>query len=320
MDDLNKKVKNLNMNMKLILKEIRKKWHKDISYDPLMRSFGSYFQNEAVRVQNVAWEESEIYQYFKSVHKLMTLYGIKGEKTILQRVGGTHDGGYIMLMPFSEAKVAYSIGIGNNVEWDRQMAENGYEIFMYDHTIENLPEENMAFHWRKKGIRGGRKSENDNLITLKEMLRQNGHEECRGMVLKMDVEGAEWEALCSMDEQIFLQFDQIVIELHELLNLNLKDKILKSLKKLNDIYAVVHLHGNNSNAVEFCGELITPNVLEATLVRRDKYEFVESQIILPRIIDRSCVECFPDIKLGCWNIKLKEENPQIKEAEEVIGL
>lgn len=172
----------------------------------------------------------------------------------------------------------------------------------------------------KRDSGGGRKSENDNLITLKEMLRQNGHEECRGMVLKMDVEGAEWEALCSMDEQIFLQFDQIVIELHELLNLNLKDKILKSLKKLNDIYAVVHLHGNNSNAVEFCGELITPNVLEATLVRRDKYEFVESQIILPRIIDRSCVECFPDIKLGCWNIKLKEENPQIKEAEEVIGL
>lgn len=164
MDDLNKKVKNLNMNMKLILKEIRKKWHKDISYDPLMRSLGSYFQNEAVRVQNVAWEESEIYQYFKSVHKLMTLYGIKGEKTILQRVGGTHDGGYIMLMPFSEAKVAYSIGIGNNVEWDRQMAENGYEIFMYDHTIENLPEENMAFHWRKKGIRGG--GENRKTIIL----------------------------------------------------------------------------------------------------------------------------------------------------------
>ena len=53
-------------------------------------------------------------------------------------------------------------------------------------------------------------------------------------VLKMDVEGAEWESLDSTPQDILIEFDQIVIELHGINNfLNIDIKI-RVLQKLNE--------------------------------------------------------------------------------------
>ena len=51
---------------------------------------------------------------------------------------GKHDGGYILLDDFHEGSIAYSFGISTDVTWDKEMASRGYDVFMYDHTIDKL--------------------------------------------------------------------------------------------------------------------------------------------------------------------------------------
>ena len=67
------------------------------------------------------------------------------------------------------------------------------------------------------------------------------------MILKMDVEGAEWEILSCINENILARFDQIVLEYHELLAAD-KEKeklIFSALSKINSKHKLIHLHGNN---------------------------------------------------------------------------
>ena len=69
------------------------------------------------------------------------------------RVGAANDGGYVMLDDLPGG-VAYSFGINDDVSWDDDMASYGYEVYMYDHTIDALPYVKGAFHFFKKGIAG----------------------------------------------------------------------------------------------------------------------------------------------------------------------
>ena len=84
---------------------------------------------------------------------------------------------------------------------------------MYDHTINGLPYNNPKFHWSKIGL-GGINSTGPNLKTLEELIKENKHENEDNMILKMDVENAEWEALRDVPEHILKKFKYIAIEYH----------------------------------------------------------------------------------------------------------
>jgi len=64
-------------------------------------------------------------------------------------------------------------------------------------------------------------------------------------VLKMDVEGAEWDSLDSTPQDILIQFDQIIIELHGIRILKDLDIKIRVLQKLNENFYLHHIHGNN---------------------------------------------------------------------------
>ena len=223
----------------------------------------------------------------------------------LRRIGGKNDGGYIMLDDFSkkgEAKVAYSFGICDDVEWDKDMAALGYDVYMYDHTIEGLPEENEKFHWFKVGIADCETCIGSELNTLKHFLEVNGHAKTKHMILKMDVEGAEYGFLNMISEDILKQFDQIVFEFHGIIERKNADKLIAALTKLNKTHQVIHVHGNNySSTLEINGYRFS-RALEVTYVKRDMYEFIEDEdIVLPLSIDAPCRKDRAELNLGKWN-------------------
>lgn len=74
------------------------------------------------------------------------------------------------------------------------MADRGIDVYMYDHTINSLPYNNTKFHWKKIGITGKNKN-NKMLKSLENLIIENGHSSEENMILKMDVEGAEWESI-----------------------------------------------------------------------------------------------------------------------------
>ena len=250
--------------------------------------------------------------YYHEIHKLLHISKHEGHKLV--RIGNQYDGGYIMLDDLSGG-IAYSFGIFNDASWDKDMASRGYDVFMYDHTIEKLPEYNPRFHFFRQGIADG-VTQDDRLKTLEELIAQNHHEDKQNMILKMDVEGAEWGFFEHIDEKILSQFSQIVFEIHglngEFHGIGIPDferRIPKVLEKINRTHKLFHIHGLNNGYYISLGSKIFCNQIEVSYALRSKYDFVEDyDVNLPLDVDMPCHENVPDVILGHWNNAVRPED------------
>lgn len=240
--------------------------------------------------------ESVDLKYFDKLKEVLHIK--KVDKYSFVRIGTPDkDGGYIMVDNFGKSNIAYSFGICDDINWDNDMANKGYEIFMYDHTIENLPYGNPKFHFFKSGI-SGIANQHKLLNTLEYYIYINEHENCKNMILKMDVEGYEWDFLSTVKEKTLKQFDQIVLELHQLLASNNNKPEL--LEKLNQTHQLIHIHPNNCSMALQIGEHILADTIEVTYINKDYYKTFDSEIILPIELDRPNDLTREDIILGSW--------------------
>lgn len=185
------------------------------------------------------------------------------------------------------------------------MAKRGYDVFMYDMTIDGLPYENEKFHFFKEGI-GGVKDEIKMLDTLENFIARNGHENNTDMILKMDVEGAEWDFLENVSSDTLNQFDQIVFEVHGIIDQKTpveKERTINLINKINATHTLVHLHGNNYRPyLEIDDVGIVSSLLELTYLRTKNHIFYDDiDIRLPTGLDTPNTPIVPDIPLGYWN-------------------
>lgn len=200
---------------------------------------------------------------------------------------------------------AYSFGISNEISWDADMANRGYEVFMYDMTIDALPFEHEKFHFFKEGI-GGKKDVEKSLDTLENFITRNGHEQNSNMILKMDVEGAEWDFLESVSSETLNKFNQMVFEFHDIIAPKTAaemDRTINLIEKINKTHTLVHIHGNNNgNYLQIDGIGNIPDCPELTYLRTENHEFYEDEaILLPILFDTPNRPDLPDIQLGYWN-------------------
>jgi|KBSMisStandDraft_5_1062788.scaffolds.fasta_scaffold228300_2 hypothetical protein len=222
----------------------------------------------------------------------------------LVRKGCLNDGGYIMLDSGLRDAVAYSLGIAGDVSWDLQMAELGCQIYQYDHTIEALPVSHPAFHWYRIGI-AGHDSPDGLMCTLDTLIQRNGHAGRNDLILKMDIEGAEWDLFETMSETTLGQFSQIVMEMHHFAGAAghpsgplFYKKFEAVLRKLDATHQVVHVHANNNGGLGIIGGTIIHDLLELTYVRRAEQRFEECRRVFPTAIDMPNVTSAPDYYLG----------------------
>lgn len=269
----------------------------------LLKNIFEYCQNDMLMKQGVCFEQDSRYQYYRKIHELITIKKLTDQNVSLLRVGKSDDGGYIMAKGesgFSSEKVAYSVGICDDVSWDMEMAKEGYQIFQYDHTIKKLPEKHKNFHWKKIGLTG--EQETKELKKLKTLMRDNQHDDLNGALLKMDIEGFEWGVFKNCDADTLGRFDQILLELHNFHNMNNREKIIAALENLNKTHQAIHVHANNMSAVEYCGDIIMPNCIEVIYLNKNKYHFADSDMCFPTELDKPNLSRIPDIKLGKWNL------------------
>lgn len=208
----------------------------------------------------------------------------------LIRVGRQNDGGYLMVNEFAGKSVAYSFGICDDVSWDSDVAARGLSVYMYDHTIEALPEVaaqggGSAFHWFKTGICGSTPALN--CKTLPQILTENGHDSCRDLTLKMDVEGAEWDAIGETPSAVWDQFNQIVLEMHWLTDTHRTGEYIAHLEKLLSTHALVAVHANNHSGYLVAGNTVIPDVIECLFVRRRDHQFAPGSPFLAAM-DQPC--------------------------------
>ncbi len=250
--------------------------------------------------------------YYQKLESLLYIYKVNDFDLV--RVGTAHDGGYIMLNDFATGGrgIAYSFGIGAEISWDADMAGRNYDVFMYDHTIDKLPKVLNGFHFFKEGIADSENPSDEQLHSLEYYLKNNNHENYKDMILKMDVEGAEWGFLSLVSPETLKKFGQIVFEFHNMNSLsgNNAERMLSSLDKINKTHRLVHLHANNCcGGISFNGKIFG-SVIEATYASIDKYKFSENDgVKLPLAIDSPNICGREEISLGYWNRKIDLTKP-----------
>jgi hypothetical protein len=211
------------------------------------------------------------------IYHLIAPKKVIGKERIL--IGEKENGCYVILNDFKNIRIAYSFGISKAIQFDKGLADRNIDVYMYDHTINKLPYNNPKFHWEKIGICGKNKTKSNNLKTLEELMLKNGHSSERNMILKIDIEGNEWESLKDVPENILKQFKYIIIEYHFTpYNVELYYNVIKKLYKNHQVF-YLRCHGREQ-IVNF-GINSMCKYLEASYVIREGNAFDKDESIYP---------------------------------------
>lgn len=213
------------------------------------------------------------------------------------RIGRPFDGGYVMVDDFDEIDAAYSFGINDDVSWDIEIANMDINVFQYDHTIDQLPENHPRFFWKKCGISP---HTSDGMMNIEDILRDTGNMKSESLILKCDIECAEWETLKKTPRNVLSKFKQIVLELHDIGRLGDPNNVSarQAILNLTKSHNVVHVHANNYGGMNVVGGISIPNVVELTLLRKDLGNFIASQQTFPTLMDMPCDRNRADIFIG----------------------
>ena len=217
-----------------------------------------------------------ITKYNNEIYYLLSSMDVIGYKKI--RMGEKADGGYILLDDFKNIKIAYSFGIATEISFEKELADKNIDIFMYDHTINKLPFENPKFHWKKIGLSGQNINDN-NMKTLSELIKENGHCNEENMILKIDIESYEWEVFQYLNFSIFSQFKYIVGEFH-LSDSNNFD-YCNILKRILVTHRIFHIHCNNCGGIIHLNGLKICSLLEISFIQKEGYNFTKDINIYP---------------------------------------
>ena len=168
---------------------------------------------------------------------------------------------------------------------------------MYEHTIHTLPENHPSFVFSKEA------GNVENIINH----IQTTNPDSNKLFLKMDIEGCEWDIFDKLDEKYLNQFEQLVIEFHNIEflqneyfgNFNIThDLILRVFKKLNESFYLGHIHGNNCGGI---AEL--PNTVECTYIRKDLVPYIpeiENDTYPIKDLDYPNASEYSDYTLNWW--------------------
>ena len=162
----------------------------------------------------------------------------------LKRFGSANDGGYLMCENLIEPlDAAYSYGVGSNDDWGCELSRRYHvPVHQYDCFDPAQPTCNggtFVFHNECVGNRSGYRGSHL-FDTLENQIRKNG-DTGRRLIIKMDIEGGEWDSLLAAPEELLASIPQITMEMHGFDN----PKVVEVLRKLKRNFYLVNLHFNN---------------------------------------------------------------------------
>lgn len=189
----------------------------------------------------------------------------------LIRIGPDGDGGYLVPDDLSGIHACYSPGVSSTIGFDLDCAARGMKVFLADASVEGLPQEHPSLAFTKKFLSCW---QDDAHFTIDDWVRSTLSEGIDyDLMLQMDIEGGEYQALSSMSDALLSRFRILVIEFHFLDHLwnpgffflvqPIFARILKS-------HYCVHLHPNNCCGYFARGGIEIPRIMEFTFLRKDR--------------------------------------------------
>jgi hypothetical protein len=162
----------------------------------------------------------------------------------LKRYGSTNDGGYLMCANLTrDVQSAYSYGIDREDNWGCEVSrELAVPVHQYDCFTEHRPTcPGVKFFFHDECV-GPRKEQSGGqpFDTITNQIKKNG-DAGKEILLKIDVEGAEWDSLMATPNAVLDRIVQMPMELH---GAN-EQRFLDTIRKLQQTFYVVNLHYNN---------------------------------------------------------------------------
>ena len=164
-----------------------------------------------------------------------------------------------------DVETAYSYGIGGEDSWGCEVAlERSLSVHQYDCFDARAPHcEGVAAVFHNECIGGtARTAESRIYDTLSGQIARNG-DAARRLVVKMDVEGEEWEALLRTPDDVLERIDQLAVEFHG----TQRPTDLDVVRMLKRTFYVVYLHFNN-NACSNRDQPFPSSVFQVTFVNK----------------------------------------------------
>ena len=208
-------------------------------------------------------EDTRLKSFFGLINPVVT------DKELI-RIGGDADGGYLVPDDLEGLSGCFSPGVAYTATFELEMAKLGIRSYLADYSVEASPVIHPLLDFEKKfiGI-----DTNDMYMTLSDWYATKTRVRGGDYILQMDIEGAEYEVLNSIDDVFLKNFRIMVIEFHNLHYLvdpagfNLVEF---SFKKILKNFEIVHIHPNNeSQPLNYHGFEI-PSTMEFTFLRKDR--------------------------------------------------
>jgi hypothetical protein len=230
----------------------------------------SFYGVEVEGVDPAAGSTAEIMQVFEFLKP-------KPSKTPLIRIGGDHDGAYLVPDDLDGIEACFSPGVNRVKDFEDFLTDRyGIKSYMVDFScdVDQL----------KTPLRAGMQTfvkkwldvtPGEHNISLEDWIREN--DVSGDLLLQMDIEGAEYRNILATSDDTLSRFRIVVLEVHRLSAMldgqTLRGVIAPFFEKLARNFTSVHAHPNNC-----CGDFAVPetdiripDVLELTLVRNDRF-------------------------------------------------
>ncbi len=163
----------------------------------------------------------------------------------LQRFGEPNDGGYLLCGNLlGGVKAGYSYGISGYDGWGCEISTR-LNITVHQYDCFDLAEPvckggHTVFHGECVG--GAASTDRNGRVfdTPEHQFARNG-DRGKPLVMKMDVEGAEWDTFLASPDAVFEQIDQLAVEFHG----SGEARFTEAVRKLKRFFYVANLHFNN---------------------------------------------------------------------------
>jgi hypothetical protein len=171
----------------------------------------------------------------------------------LERFGEAHDGGYLMCgNELGGVQAGYSYGIAGYDKWGCDISVKlKIRLHQYDcfNTTEPAcPDGDTVFHAECVGPTAT--TDGRFFDTIQNQLAKNG-DAAKRIVMKIDVEGAEWDSLRDAPDDVLDQIDQLAVEFHWMRDEEhgwlREEKYLAVVERLKTFFHVAHIHFNNAS-------------------------------------------------------------------------
>ncbi len=224
----------------------------------------------ACAVAGIPWMRERARQREARTALFNAIQPVKLVNCEFERFGEAGDGGYVACRNLLDrASAVYSYGIGGFDNWGCAMsARVKAPVHEYDCFNTSLPGcggfpgAQPVFHAE---CVGPEKNTDGNRLfdTPAAQIARNGDAGKR-LVMKMDVEGAEWPTLLAMSDATLNQIDQLVVEFHTMK----PERFLETIERLKRTFYIANLHWNNAVCDSSLSPMTSP-AFELLLVNKE---------------------------------------------------